>query len=255
MIYDFILNTGGLTIIESSSSNFNNNYKGDFILDSFYIPLLDRTGTHDILASLNSQTLVETAEAYTPNQFENIYSGNGDYYFKTGESISKMNFLGNLNIYSLNEKNLFFDLRSPIQAAIGTGLNSGQIEASLMDDLKIKMTGYTGDLNKLDYFLNGQKIYSGESYTILNNTGFKFNESTEGKIFAIPKKEKTIQITGFNSDIYGYKFIENEVNLYVNGMEQNKNLWLELSTGVILIETGIICEIFGETYSSQVINL
>ena len=106
MIYDFILNTGGLTIIESSSSNFNNNYKGDFILDSFYIPLLDRTGTHDILASLNSQTLVETAESYTPTQFGNIYSGNGDYYFKTGESISKMNFLGNLNIYSLNEKNL-----------------------------------------------------------------------------------------------------------------------------------------------------
>jgi len=255
MIYDFILNTGAVTITDSATINFDNNQKGDFILNSFYIPILNRTGTHDIIASLNSQTIVEVSASYSTTQFDNIYSGNGDYYFITGESISKLNFLGNFEISNLIEKNLFFDFRTSIQAAIGTGSNSGQMQDSLMNDIKIKMTGYTGDLNKLDYFLNGQKIYSGDSYTILNNTGFKYNQLITGKIFAIPKKEKTKQFTGINSDLYGQKFIENEVNLYINGMEQSKNLWIEITTGVTLIETGIVCQIFEEMNSIQVIKL
>jgi len=238
MIYDFILKTGSSDLSGSISNNYDTNYSADFFVDSFYIPILDRTGTHDIIASLNSQTIVEVNPSYTSTQFQNIYSGNGDYYFITGESISKIYFLGDLNSSSLNQKNLFFDLRDPIQAAIGTGNNSGNMQNSLMNDLQIKMTGYTGNLNQLDYFLNGQKIYSGDSYTILNNTGFKYNQLITGKIFAIPKKNKTVQITGSNPDIYGYKFIESDSNLYMNGMEQEKYIWIELSTGVKNIVTG-----------------
>ncbi len=243
MIFDFTLKTGNSTLSGSMSSNYDNNYSANFSYDGFLIPILDRTGTHDIIASLNSQTIVEVTPSYTSTQFQNIYSGNGDYYFVTGDSLSKIYFLGDLDINNLQEKNLFFDLRPTLQAAIGTGITSGGMQNSLMQDIKIKMTGYTGDLNQLNFFLNGQKIYSGDSYSIINNTGFQYKQTITGKIFAIPKKEKSHQLTGLNYDLYGYKFIENDSNLYINGMEEQKNNWIEINTGVKNIVTGLSAKI------------
>ena len=255
MIYNFILNTGSTTIPNSASTDFDNNQKADFILDSFYIPILNRTGTNDFAASLNSQTIVERDPTYQQSQFDKIYSTDGDFYFKTGESISKM-FFDNFDVTSLNEKNLLFDLRPTNKSALGTGINNTQISNSLVSDIRLNLTGYSGNLNQLDYFLNGQKLYSGSgSYFIINNTGFQYSGVATGKIFAIPQKNNTLSFTGLNQDVYGQKFIENEVNLYINGMEQSKNLWIEITTGVTLIETGIVCQIFEEINSTQVIKL
>jgi hypothetical protein len=254
MIYDFTLNIGDTAITNSASTNFDNDQKGDFILDSFYIPILNRTGTNDFTASLNSQTIVERDPTYQQSQFDKIYSTDGDFYFKTGESISKM-FFENLSVKDLVEKNLLFDLRPTAKSIIGTGQKKIDIANSIVADANLNLPEYSNALNELDYFLNGQKLYYGLSYQIINNTGFKYNETITGKIFGIPKKLKTKQFTDSNPDLYGQKFIENEVNLYINGMEQSKNLWIEITTGVTLIETGIVCQIFEEMNSIQVIKL
>ena len=64
-----------------------------------------------------------------------------------------------------------------------------------------------------------------------------------GKIFAIPKKEKIKEVTGLTPDIYAQPFVENQTNFYINGMEQDKNIYLELFTGVTMIKTGLSASI------------
>ena len=255
MIYNYMLNTGTSTITGSVSTDVDNNQQASFILDSFYIPILNRTGTNNLIVSLNSQTLIERDPTSQDSQFGKIYSTSGDFYFITGESISKM-FFENFDAVPLLQRNLLFDLRPFNKIALGTGVNNTQISNSLVSDIRLNLTGYSGNLNQLDYFLNGQKLYSGSgSYGIVNNTGFLYSGVATGKVFAIPQKQNTLNFTGLKQDVYGQDFIENEVNLYINGMEQNKNSWIEMTTGVTLIRTGVVCQIFEEVNSTQVINL
>lgn len=250
-----MLNTGTETITGSLSSNIDNNQKAGFFLDSFYIPILDRTGVGNLIVSLNSQTIIERDPTTQDSQFEKIYKTDGDFYFITGESISQI-FFQNFDAAPLVEKNLLFDLRPTNKIALGTGVNNTQISNSLVSDIRLNLTGYSGRLNKLDYFLNGQKLYSGSgSYGIVNNTGFLYSGISTGKVFAIPQKNNTLSFTGLGQDVYGKDFVENEVNLYINGMEQNKNLWIEINTGVTLIKAGVACQILTETILTKVINL
>jgi hypothetical protein len=256
MIYNYEITTGSELSYESISINRDNNQLADYYSNNFNIPLVNRTGTHDFIASLNSQTVVERTPTINETIFEKIYKTDGDFYFKTGESISTIYFDDNGFLSNINELKLIFDLRPTQEACVGTGTSSSAIQNSLMNDLRQKMTEYTGNLTKLNYFLNGQKLHSGSgSYLIINNTGFNYRMQVTGKIFAIPQKQKATQFVKNEADLYGVRFIENETNLYVNGMEQEKNIWIELNTGVTLIVTGLEPKIFTEIYSLESISL
>jgi hypothetical protein len=256
MIYNYEITTGSELSYESISINRDNNQLADYYSNNFNIPLVNRTGTHDFIASLNSQTVVERTPTINETIFEKIYKTDGDFYFKTGESISTIYFDDNGFLSNINELKLIFDLRPTQEACVGTGTSSSAIQNSLMNDLRQKMTEYTGNLTKLNYFLNGQKLHSGSgSYLIINNTGFNYRMQVTGKIFAIPQKQKATQFVKNEADLYGVRFIENETNLYVNGMEQEKNIWIELNTGVTLIRTGLEPKIFQDVYSLESILL
>ena len=61
MTFDFSLKTGDGTISGSLSQNYDNNFEAYLSQRGFEISILDRSGTNDIIASLNSQTIVENS--------------------------------------------------------------------------------------------------------------------------------------------------------------------------------------------------
>ena len=78
-------------------------------------------------------------------------------------------------------------------------------------------------------FMNGQKV---------NRNDSSFIDEVTGKAFAYKKPYKEYQIHGSSADVYGSSFIKDQINLYVNGMEQQKEILLQLYTGVSMIKTG-----------------
>jgi hypothetical protein len=112
-----------------------------------------------------------------------------------------------------------------------------------------------------DYFLNGQKVYSGvgvgvsvgteADFTPLFSTAanvagvVRLDNINQFKYAAYKKKPKTTSITGSIADITGQPFIESRNNLYLNGIQEFQNSYLELFTGVNMIEMGFDAEISG----------
>jgi hypothetical protein len=129
------------------------------------------------------------------------------------------------------------------------------LSGSLVSKFPERANSYTG-LSSFDYYLNGQKIYSGisGSYTI-SGSSFIYNDSMTGKIFAIPKNQNTKTYTGQNPDVYDQNFVETTVYGYANGLSLDKSNWLELYTGVKYITTGIAAIIFEEPKENQTINI
>ena len=66
------------------------------------------------------------------------------------------------------------------------------------------------------------------------------SSTVTGNIFAIPKKDRIKEIYSGEADVLGTGFIENQLDFYLNGMEQSLDDILQLDTGVSqIIETGI----------------
>jgi hypothetical protein len=125
-------------------------------------------------------------------------------------------------------------------------------------DLTARLPAYAGsNLAKLDYFLNGQKIYSGVSGSWgIGGSKFTYNEtSITGKLFATPKAAAIYETTGLAPDIRGIKFMRGSSNLFLNGMEEPSESWMELSTGVTSIVTGFQPKIYDTPYKIAFLSL
>jgi hypothetical protein len=82
--------------------------------------------------------------------------------------------------------------------------------------------------SEYDIFFNGQKVYLSDD----------LNDPT-GILFGIPKSDNISEVISTYPDVYGTGFVENHVDLYLNGLEQETSSFLEIFTGVTLIETGV----------------
>lgn len=266
-IYDFSYKTG---------SNFNNLYSpkedtnkedyyyGDLFFSSDFI-----TGINSTRLSINGQTLVEQiAKLYTVGSQE-IYLNSGDYYIKSGLSFRHIGFNEEFDISRVSFYPFIYNIKDDFrESPIGTGASRIEKQDNLISEINKKFPDKTGSfigMSCFDYFFNGQKLYSGineisASYYIDSEGIFFYfdgpiSESKPGKLFAIIKNTGIKNITGNSADIYGDRFVENTVFGYVNGVSLHKKNWLELSTGVKLIEVGLQPSIFETVIKKQEINL
>jgi hypothetical protein len=250
IIYDYILSTGNFISGVSPYNLFLSNQQAPFSNDSYIVNEEYRTGKFASLISANSQTLVEESTILQESVNYNFYTINsGDYYFDySGNSIIRNKLFLDKNLSLPVYSNVLYDIRNSNQPIIGTGNSFALIATGLLLDASSK--NYTSFNN--DLFYNGQKIYSGMHYTVSSNGLFpKYSFSNlqaeistaYGKIFAMPKKEKIKEVTGLYPDIYEQPFVENQTNFYINGMEQDKNIYLELFAGVTMIKTGLSASI------------
>jgi hypothetical protein len=104
--------------------------------------------------------------------------------------------------------------------------------------------------NDMDYFLNGQKVYSGVGVGVKNGTVkttvFDNDSVSNGvvtltnkgnfKYAAYRKRPKSNSVTGVSPDVFGSEFVEKRTNFYINGMLELQSSYLELYTGVTMIE-------------------
>jgi hypothetical protein len=250
MNYNYILFTGDSTI-SGSITNFLNNNNLAYSLQQYsqesYIILDENgkekenplyfddsiiTGSHCSLASLNSQTLLEGGFSITVGSNKYYYTINDSGNYAIDVENSNGNIILDPSLTLDSEDIVFYDKRD---SATGVSIHS-PLPALDVDGLRSKVhTAYSNAgtedalFENYDVFLNGQKLKYSEQPAY----------GTTGHLFAIPKKDKINEAFSDEPDLFGSGFVEHHVDFYLNGMEQDPQDFLQIYTGVYMIETGI----------------
>lgn len=253
MNYNYILHTGDSTLSGSVSNIFESNQvaflqdkylstnyhmigiDGKIKEDPFYYDDFIITGSNCSRLSLNSQTMLEGNLSSTAgkNRFYYSFSDKGSYGIDQDHSANKFIFETGL---ILSESDLIlYDKRtkSPTISVYKTASDMDEWSATFTA-LKnaadsISVTSSIAQMeSEYDIFFNGQKVYLSD--TLDYETGI---------LFGIPKSDNIAEVISTYPDIYGTGFVENHVDLYLNGLEQETSSFLEIFTGVTIIETGV----------------
>lgn len=263
MIYDSVIFTGDNTISGCSSSGLNT--------DNFNLLNKDAAGSQEILyydnkisledrrfqLSVNGQTLAQEVP------ITGLAINEISYQINTGDF-----FIKNEVINPIDRSRLFFDQSTPVNSLDNVYYNivsgSGIILATgdFGESLKTSITNGIGTtfiaFNDCDYFLNGQKVYSGVGVGVSVGTEANFiplfggagseaqnvggvvttENQDQFKYSAYKKRFRSDSITGVNPDIFGSGFIEKRTNYYINGVSELQSNYLELYTGVTIIKSG-----------------
>lgn len=224
-MFEFLLRTGGLDILGCQQEVIKTNNKASIYLNGINTNLeLDQ---FIVNASVNSQSLVEGNFRKDVFPFETVYTTSGDYVYDSGSSDDL--FISKNFPISLINSNVFYERKNSGEAAIFICTSTGQLNTGMQNAINIYIPDASGDYSLLEFYSNGQKLYSGESY---NTTGSNIAFYTEwtGRYWALTKQ------TGILNKItsgYGVceKFLEKNNNFYYNGMEQCEVI-LECFSGV-----------------------
>ena len=240
MNYNYILSTGDKTISGSISNSLDRNLLCFFDGSQLNFDIEKINDRHTICASYNSQTLLEETPSITIGTNNNYYSINtGNFYIKTEdfEDQSIVYLDDTLTVASTDiiqyDKRILTTGVSVYKQTTGVGFWYSNITG--LTQIAINK-GYAVSnpaqfQSKCDIFFNGQKIFDTGQVPQLDRI--------TGLIFAMPKKLNIIEVDSALQDTYGINFIENQVDFYINGMEQLSSNFLQLYTGVYTIKTGI----------------
>lgn len=273
MIYESVVTTGRASISGCSSPDMGadivekKNVTAIDTASKFYYDRDLTTGSDfdaarsSIRLSLNGQTLQQEIPQETQTINQKIYQ------IFTGDFFTKSESAPILERTTLN-----FDDTTPAKPAstIVYNIITGGIFAGEKDFGRSLKTGILNGIgtdprmtfSEFDYFLNGQKVYSGQGVGVflgaefagLTATGFQpsfssyatnvngvvtLGRETFFKYTASKKSKNTLSATGVSPDIQGQKFIEKRTNFYINGVEELQSNYLELYSGVITIKSGV----------------
>lgn len=255
MTYNYILSTGDSTISGSILNILHKNnlaYSLQQYSQEKYIILDENgqekenplyfddsiiTGSNCSIASLNSQTLLEGGFSVTTGSNKYYYTVNDSGNYAIDVENSNGNIIFDSNLTLDNEDIVFYDKRA-ISAPLLTGKTSTAIGSwsDLVSSLLNKVDAVDPTLNNAEMeqkyllFFNGQKVVNFEYSTDLDDV--------TGIAFVIKKENNVQEVTGV-ADIYGSGFVEHHIDFYLNGMEQDRQDFLQLYTGVYMIETGV----------------
>jgi len=257
-IYDFSYKIGG-SFNTLYSPNEDTNIEDYYSNNGLFLTSDLISGINQTRLSFNGQTLVEQKATLYTAGFDQIYLNSGDYYIKSGESFKSVAFNNLFDVSIATSFPFIYNMKDDFrESPVGTGLSTLNKQTNLISEINRKFSNRAGTftgMNSFDYFFNGQKLYSGVninqgSYSISSIGVFTYHDfgapssQTSGKLFAITQNSKLANTTGNSPDIYGISFVENTVFGYINGLLLHKKNWLELSTGVKLVVTGLQASIF-----------
>ena len=294
MIYDTVINTGGESLADCFSSGLGtNNYsfynkKSIGGLEEFYFDtsiVESNYGNLSIQLFLNSQCLLQELPVTGWGGNEIVYKlDTGSFFVKaTGEQGVS------LGINHIDSAKLNFSSTVPLKynSNISYNIITGGIFAGtgevLKQDIGEELTsGISGrypniNFSDFDFFLNGQKLYSGNGVGVKEGTNYQIafgtsasaggiitlNNETGFKASAYKKNPRTYSATGVDPDLFTETgFIEGRNNYYINGLQESKSGYLEFYTGVSIIKSGRSCLISGvygnsseNTQAIETINL
>ena len=260
MIYDYIFSTGDATISGCTLSGYSGQKdNSSSFQDNFYYNSALITGLKNMKLASNGQTLYEEGPIETEATNETIFQIlSGDFFLKTGA------------VDQFDRNKLFGDSTTPFKSTYNvsyekyTGKSAvgvGTVAAELGPALKSGISGIDTELHFIDYdyFLNGQKVYSGVGVGVSAGVGtqfmLNFDSSSYGgiittanksnfKAFSFIKQGRTNQVTGEEPDVYGTGFIEDQTSFYLNGVKESDDMYLEMYTGVTIVRTGVSAGVF-----------
>lgn len=253
MNYNYILHTGDPTVTGSVFNVFESNQvaflqdkylstnyhiigaDGEIKEDPFYYDDFIITGSNCSRLSLNSQTMLEGNLSSTTgkNRFYYSFSDKGGYAIDQDHSANKFIFDTGLTL-STSDLILYDKRTQSATISVYKTTQSSDEWSATFTALKneadsISTTSSISQMeSEYDIFFNGQKVYLSD--TLDYETGI---------LFGIPKSDKIAEVISIYPDVYGTGFVENHVDLYLNGLEQETSSFLEIFTGVTLIETGV----------------
>ena len=255
MNFNYVLTTGDGSVTGGFLSFFEKNRKSN-VVDSYahlspeYAVAINQdgsirhqasaldlsvvTGDHSSLLSFNSQTLLEGEEEKIEDAGLLRYDlASGEYFVDTIYGQNVFHFCPELDVS--NQDIVNYDKRD-----FATGIliySTSSFDYVAINALRSKVdSAYSNAstegllFDNYDVFFNGQKL---KLYEYPNST-------VTGNLFAIPKKDRIIEVYSDEPDLFGSGFIEGKCDLYLNGMEQITDDILELNTGVSeMIQTGV----------------
>lgn len=182
---------------------------------------LNSNSGKSLRASLNGKNLLETNPIIeTVGPFTETYN-TGDIYVQQATALSTNGSFepeGNF-IYNVIDKGNAIYFSSTSHSTMANGFSSA--------------VGSNG--HYYEYYLNGVKLQSGQSYTINLSNEFVWsdsNTSVTGMLHGTRKISHFVENTG-QYDIFGVNFVRGTSMSYLNGLRQNPNLNLEINSGLI----------------------
>ncbi len=239
MKYDYTINTG------LSYSSFGYNLEGGeiFVGPSFSRPTFsDLTPgfniftniPHTLSPSVNGVTLLETTPLVTTAGFSDVIVNSGDVY-TTGFTLRYPDKPS--GTYTLH-----YDVRE-------SGAATFQ-RVTALNPLASAISGL-GSLAGKDVYLNGVKLYTGESYTNVP-TWTDSEVSATGILFASKARENSLSVYSSSADIIT-GFNKFATALYLNGTREKRVSFLESSSVVTgMVQMGIAPQIFDTEFQKEI---
>jgi hypothetical protein len=266
MIYDAVISTGDVTVSGCHSSELDTNTFGSLNVpsvasqnNSFYDVSL-ATGQDDMRLLLNGQELTQEIPSQGAATNETIFQiKTGDFFVK-GSGVSSLERI-KINFSTSTPRRSNSEIYYNVDTG-GTFIATGDYGETLKTSVEGRYA--TSIFTDYDYFLNGQKVYSGVGVGCSVGTdglGFipLFGEGMVGggivtaenknkfKYTAYRKRVRAHSLTGANPDFYSDTgFIEGRTNYYINGIQQTPDTYLELYSGVTMIKSGVSVNISGD---------
>lgn len=202
------------------------------------------TGHFCTKVSLNGLTLFEEYPETTIINGKKFFSiDSGDYYVTKDQDNSSILYFS--NDLSVNDGDFIVYDEKPVdsgafslQESTGVGVWEGTTIPELTGVITNNPPVDIDDLfDRWGVFFNKKRVTRNESSDIDQLTGSAF-------IYQKDENLTEIQIDYF--DVIGTGVIKDQSDLYISGLEKDQNSFLELYTGVNLIETGVSAKVYIE---------
>jgi hypothetical protein len=239
MKYDYTVNTG------YSYSPFGYNLEGGeiFIGASFARPsaadLVPGFNTftnipHSLMPSVNGVTLLETTPSVVTVGFSEVLVNSGDVYTS--------GFTLRYPDKPSGSYSLLYDAR-PTGAATFQFLTGSNTLDKAISGL--------GTLAGKDVYLNGIKLYTGESYTVVP-AWIDSEVSATGVLAAINSRENSRVVYSSDADVIT-SFNKSATALYLNGVRETSSSFLESASVVTgIVKAGIVPQIYDTEYEREI---
>ena len=264
MIYESVISTGDFTISGCSSDELSTNVFNSInriapqAVGDFYYDRDLSTGDVNLKVAMNGQMLLQEMPVTGLASNEVIYTiKTGDFFTLLDDGVSN----------ELEKSKLQFHATTPHKSNFNVGYDvttggifaaTGDLGASLKTSILARYPTFASapeNFVDFEYFLNGQKVYSGLGVgaSALNQPNFSqgggvvtSSNKDKFKYTAYKKEPRTLSVTGKGPDIVtGDGFVEKRTKFYINGLQEFSESYLELYSGVNMIKEGFSAVISG----------
>lgn len=228
--------TGDFMEIQSGINHeINNKLAGFGYMDEFQRNTYFIESGSGLSLFLNGIEQFEGVPLVTQNEmYEDIYNVKSGDFFQSGAAAFQNTFESSSPSFNTDE--VLYDVEQFGQKGQLHITGASQYAESPFSQISPDET---------QVFLNGQKIYSGIDYKsaggLFRPTGLIVSQGLTGIFTTVPIPAGGSSLTGINRYDHNFSptYTLNSLNFYMNGVRQNPDQFIQHSTGVDLIETGI----------------